>query len=165
MRKATISVIIWEFSQILDKYDLQVNFYLHAKFQEYAENFATISDRIHLISFGEIAVNEMLMRCRMLITDYSSVCWDILYQDKPTLFYQFDLDKYNEAHGSYIDMKTELFGDRAETQEQLMEFLEEAVQNNFRMKPQYEAKRNEYLNFKDNQHSRHICEEIKKKIK
>lgn len=154
-----------QFSQILDKYDLQVNFYLHAKFQEYAENFAAISDRIHLISFGEIAVNEMLMRCRMLITDYSSVCWDILYQDKPTLFYQFDLDKYNEAHGSYIDMKTELFGDRAETQEQLMELLEEAVQNNFRMKPQYEAKRNEYLNFKDNQHSRHICEEIKKKIK
>ena len=154
-----------QFSQILEKYDLQVNFYLHAKFQEYAENFAAISDRIHLISFGEIAVNEMLMRCRMLITDYSSVCWDILYQDKPTLFYQFDLDKYNEAHGSYIDMKTELFGDRAETQEQLINLLEEAVQNNFRMKPQYEAKRNEYLNFKDNQHSRHICEEIKKKIK
>ena len=62
-------------------------------------------------------------------------------------------------------MKTELFGDRAETQEQLMDLLEETVQNNFHMKPQYEAKRNEYLNFKDNQHSRHICEEIKKKIK
>lgn len=50
------------------------------------------------------------MRCRMLITDYSSVCWDVLYQDKPSLFYQFDIDKYNEAHGSYIDMDTELFG-------------------------------------------------------
>lgn len=57
--------------------------------------FRAVSDRIHLISFGEVAVNEMLMRCRMLITDYSSVCWDVLYQDKPTLFYQFDLDKYN----------------------------------------------------------------------
>ena len=78
-------------------------FYLHAKFQEYSDNFKAVSDRIHLISFGEVAVNEMPMRCRMLITDYSSVCWDVLYQDKPTLFYQFDLDKYNEAHGSYID--------------------------------------------------------------
>ena len=106
----------------------------------------------------------MLMRCRMLITDYSSVCWDVLYQDKPTLFYQFDLDKYNEAHGSYIDMKTELFGDRAETEEQLMELLKETVLNDFRLKPEYELKRHEYLQFKDNQHSRHICEEIKEKL-
>jgi Putative glycosyl/glycerophosphate transferases involved in teichoic acid biosynthesis TagF/TagB/EpsJ/RodC len=152
------------FSQLLEKYDLQVNFYLHAKFQEYSDNFKAVSDRIHLISFGEVAVNEMLMRCRMLITDYSSVCWDVLYQDKPTLFYQFDLDKYNEAHGSYIDMKTELFGDRAETEEQLMELLKETVLNDFRLKPEYELKRHEYLQFKDNQHSRHICEEIKEKL-
>lgn len=152
------------FSAVLEKYDLQVNFYLHAKFQEYADNFKTISKRIHLISFGEVAVNEMLMRCRMLITDYSSVCWDVLYQDKPSLFYQFDLDKYNEAHGSYIDMHTELFGDRAETLEQLLVLLEETVQDDFRLKPQYEAKRHEYLQFKDNQHSRRICEEIKKRF-
>lgn len=30
------------------------------------------------------------------------------------------------------------------------------------MKPEYEAKRKEYFQFKDQQHSRHICEEIKK---
>lgn len=152
------------FSQILEKYDLQVNFYLHAKFQEYSENFNAVNKRIHLISFGEVAVNEMLMRCRMLITDYSSVSWDILYQDKPVLFYQFDLDKYNEAHGSYLDMHTELFGDRAENESQLLDRLEECIQNDFKMKPEYEAKRNEYLQFKDNQHSRHICEEIKKRF-
>ena len=138
-------------NQILEKYDLEVNFYLHAKFQEYADTFKSISKRIHLISFGEVAVNEMLMRCRMLITDYSSVCWDILYQDKPSLFYQFDIEKYNEAHGSYIDMETELFGDRAATQEQLLDYLEETVQNDFHLKPEYE-------------HSRHICEEIKKRF-
>lgn len=122
-------------NNILEKYDLEINFYLHAKFQEYADNFKSISHRIHLISFGEVAVNEMLMRCRMLITDYSSVCWDILYQDKPSIFYQFDIEKYNEAHGSYIDMETELFGDRASTEAQLLDLLEETVQNDFHMKP------------------------------
>ena len=152
------------FSDILEKYDLQVNFYLHAKFQEYSENFKAVNKRIHLISFGEVAVNEMLMRCRMLITDYSSVSWDILYQDKPVLFYQFDLDKYNEAHGSYLDMYTELFGDRADTEQQLLDRLEECVRNDFKIKPEYEEKRKEYLQFKDNQHSRHICEEIKKRF-
>lgn len=152
------------FSKILEEYDLQVNFYLHAKFQDYADNFKSISNRIHLISFGEVAVNEMLMRCRMLITDYSSVCWDILYQDKPSLFYQFDIEKYNEAHGSYIDMDTELFGDRASNEEQLLNFLEDTIQNDFHLKPEYEKMRSEYLQFKDHNHSRHICEEIKKKF-
>ena len=151
-------------NNILEKYDLEINFYLHAKFQEYADNFKSISHRIHLISFGEVAVNEMLMRCRMLITDYSSVCWDILYQDKPSIFYQFDIEKYNEAHGSYIDMETELFGDRASTEAQLLDLLEETVQNDFHLKPEYEKMRREYLQFKDNNHSKHICEEIKKKF-
>lgn len=151
-------------NDILEKYDLEINFYLHAKFQDYADNFKSISKRIHLISFGEVAVNEMLMRCRMLITDYSSVCWDVLYQDKPSLFYQFDIDKYNEAHGSYIDMDTELFGDRAKTQEQLLDRLEETVQNDFHLKPEYEKMRREYLQFKDHEHSRHICEEIKERF-
>ena len=167
-------------NQILEKYDLEVNFYLHAKFQEYADTFKSISKRIHLISFGEVAVNEMLMRCRMLITDYSSVCWDILYQDKPSLFYQFDIEKYNEAHGSYIDMETELPGplvyttsevvdkiknlDKLNEQYQLLDYLEETVQNDFRLKPEYEKMRGEYLQFKDHEHSRHICEEIKKRF-
>ena len=47
-------------------------------------------------------------------------------------------DKYNEAHGSYIDMETELFGDRASTEVQLLDLLEETVQNDFQLKPKYE---------------------------
>ena len=153
------------FKDILEKYDLHANFYLHAIFQSHTESFHIASDRIHLKSFGDTPVNELLMQCKMLITDYSSVCWDVLYQNKPTLFYQFDLDKYNEAHGSYIDMKTDLFGDRTETLEQLLDSLEKTIQNNFRMEPKYEKMQQEYFQFEDHEHSRHICEEIKKWMK
>lgn len=153
------------FKDILEKYDLHANFYLHAIFQAHTESFHIASDRIHLKSFGDTPVNELLMQCKMLITDYSSVCWDVLYQNKPTLFYQFDLDKYNEAHGSYIDMKTDLFGDRTETLEQLLDSLEKTIQNGFRMEPKYEKMQQEYFQFEDHEHSRHICEEIKKWMK
>ena len=129
-------------------------------------NLSTLQVTIFTLkSFGDILVNELLMRCKMLITDYSSVSWDVLYQNKPTLFYQFDLDKYNEAHGSYIDMKTDLFGDRAETLDQLLDSLEKTIQNNFRMEPKYEKMQQEYFQFEDHEHSRHICEEIKKWMK
>ena len=153
------------FKDLLEKYDLHANFYLHAIFQAHTESFHIASDRIHLKSFGDTPVNELLMQCKMLITDYSSVSWDVLYQNKPTLFYQFDLDKYNEAHGSYIDMKTDLFGDRAETLDQLLDSLEKTIQNNFRMEPKYEKMQQEYFQYEDHEHSRHICEEIKKWMK
>ena len=153
------------FAEILDKYDLHVNFYLHAKFRAYIDTFRSISPRIRLISFGEVAVNEMLMQCRMLVTDYSSVCWDVLYQDKPTLFYQFDLDKYEEAHGSYLDMRKDLFGDRAETLEELLDRLEEQVQNGFQMKPQYEAMRKNFFKYIDHNHSQRICDAIQKRFR
>ena len=151
------------FEKILEENDLYANFYLHAKFQDYTDNFRTKKDsHIRLISFGEIAVNEMLMRCKMLITDYSSVCWDVFYQDKPIIFYQFDLEKYEEAQGSYLDMRNNLFGDRTESLAELLDSFEEHIQRDFKVKPEHEIMRKEYFKFKDNKHSHHICEYIKK---
>ena len=152
------------FAEILDKYNLRVNFYLHAKFRAYIDTFRSVNPRIRLISFSETAVNELLMQCRMLVTDYSSVCWDVLYQDKPTLFYQFDLDKYEEAHGSYLDMRKDLFGDRAETLELLLDLLEEQVKNDFKMKPEYEAMRKNFFKYIDHNHSQRICDAIQKRF-
>lgn len=152
------------FSEILEKYDLQIYFYLHAKFQSHLKTFHIASDRINVLSFGDTPVNEMLMKCRMLITDYSSVCWDMLYQNKPTLFYQFDLDQYNEAHGSYIDMHKDLFGDRAETSSELFDYIEEAAEHDFALKPAYARQRSEYFQFKDQQHSRQICKAIRRRF-
>lgn len=153
------------FADILEKYDLQVNFYLHPKFQNHMGTFRSANDRVHLLTFGDIPVNEMLMRCRMLITDYSSVSWDVFYQDKPVIFYQFDLDTYEEAEGSYIDMHTELFGDRAETADDLLNLFEKQIQNDFKMYPQYEKMRHEYFTTIDRNHSKRVCECIKNYFK
>ena len=72
-----------------------------------------------------------MMRCSMLITDYSSVCWDVYYMDKPVLFYQFDYDMYNQAHGSYINMENDLFGNRSTTEDALLNDVEYFANNGF----------------------------------
>ena len=73
----------------------------------------------------------------MLITDYSSVCWDVCYLDKPVLFYQFDYDMYMQAHGSYLDMEHELFGERYTEYEKLIDGIEEYIHNGFKEKEEY----------------------------
>ena len=99
----------------------------------------------------------------VLVTDYSSVCWDVYYQGKPVLFYQFDLEQYNETQGSYIDMETELFGDRATEPEQLFALLEDAAANGFQLKEKYAEMRESMYAYLDHHNSQRTCEEIQKR--
>lgn len=44
---------------------------------------------------------------------------------KPVVFFQFDREKYEEAHGSYLDMSKELFGECADNVDGLLTYMEE----------------------------------------
>lgn len=149
--------------KLLDSYDLTLNFYIHPKFSEYLKAFHVDTDRIHLIPFGTMPLNQLLMTCRLLITDYSSVCWDVYYQKKPVIFYQFDLDDYEMHHGSYLDMKTELFGQQTEDLNKLLIFLEDACKNNFKLNQQALTDYSRYFAYSDDKNSQRICNAIMEK--
>ena len=101
--------------------------------------------------------------CRMLITDYSSVCWDVYYMGKPVLFYQFDYDMYMSTHGSYMDMTTELFGPRYFDSGALIEGMAEVLDRDFREDPEAAAKRGQYFAYIDNDNSRRTYEYLKRR--
>ena len=151
------------FHCFLEKNDLLANFYLHSKFREFIQDFSVESDRIRLIVFGEEPAHELMMRCKMLVTDYSSVCWDVFYLDKPVVFFQFDRDKYMEAHGSYLDMDRELFGDCAQDVDGLLTYMERCADDHFVVRPEYEKMQKSFYKYFDDQNSRRICDAIVKK--
>ena len=151
------------FHCFLEKNDLLANFYLHSKFREFIQDFSVESDRIRLIVFGEEPANELMMRCKMLVTDYTSVCWDVFYLDKPVVFFQFDRDKYMEAHGSYLDMDRELFGDCAQDVDGLLTYMERCADDHFVVRPEYEKMQKSFYKYFDDQNSRRICDAIVKK--
>lgn len=49
-------------------------------------------------------VTEELLNAKILITDYSSVCYDFFYLGKKVCFYQYDKEKYIKTVGSYVDL-------------------------------------------------------------
>ena len=124
-------------ARILKENDVKLIFYIHPKFKDYLSEFNVSGDNIELIPFGTEPLNEIMKKCSMLITDYSSVCWDVCYLDKPVLFYQFDYDMYMQAHGSYLDMEHELFGERYTEYEKLIDGIEEYIHNGFKEKEEY----------------------------
>lgn len=147
----------------LEQYDVYLDFYIHPKFREYIKNFSISDDRVRLIPFGSLPLNQLMMECKLLVTDYSSVCWDVYYQGKPVLFYQFDLEQYNETQGAYIDLEKDLFGDRATTPDELFALLEETAAANFQLKPKYAAMQASMYKYLDHNNSQRTCEEIRKR--
>ena len=148
------------FSVLLEEQDLEAYFYLHSKFRDFLSGFAAGSGRIHLIPFGSIPANELIMRCRMLVTDYSSVSWDVFYQGKPVVFFQFDRAQYLEAHGSYLDLERELFGPCVTGTDDLVRELKKLAEGGFTLSAEYETIRKEYFPRTDRENCRRIEEAI-----
>lgn len=148
----------------LEKKDVKLVFYIHPKFREYMGAFATDSPQIELIEFGTQPLNELLMRCNMMITDYSSACWDVYYQGKPVLFYMFDYELYNEVQGSYVDMRTEAFGEATDQAEALIQLMQKYEENGFAELKKYAELREELLPYRDDKNCERTYWEIKKKF-
>lgn len=146
--------------EILEMHDITLNFYLHPKFREYIHDFAVESPHIRMIGFGEKPLNELLMSCNMLITDYSSVSWDVYYQEKPVIFYPFDLDVYEERQGSYMNLREEAFGEVVMSIEELLEGIRHCVYNDFKECPAAGERRETLLPLRDHENSRRVYEAI-----
>lgn len=147
--------------EILEKNNLVLNFYIHPKFKDYIEEFEVSHSKVQLIAFGTKPLNELIMSCSMMITDYSSAAWDVYYLEKPVLFYLFDLPEYMEMQGSYIDMEKETFGDNAKNALELVERLEHYIANDFKEKEKYQNMRDKLLPYRDHNNSKRIYEAIR----
>ncbi len=115
------------FARLLEEHDATASFFIHPKLSEHLSAFATSNPRIELIAQGSVPLNELMMESSMLITDYSSVCWDMLYMDKPVCFYQFDKERYCNVVGSYIDFDQDLPGDSCESEDELLSSVEASL--------------------------------------
>ncbi len=149
-----------ELLELLEENGITLNFYLHPKFRGYIGQFQAESPWINLIPFGEKPLNQLLMSCSMLVTDYSSVAWDVYYQEKPVVFFPFDLEMYEEMQGSYVDLEKDAFGDVVRTREELTAALRKYIRNGFREDERQKERRDYLLPLRDDKNSERIYRRI-----
>jgi len=152
-------------SQLLKENDITLNFYVHPKFMPYVANFTSSHEHINVIQFGEAKINDLIMRSSLLITDYSSVAWETYYQKKPVLFFHFDLDKYIENQGSYMDLRNDVFGEVAYNSSELVDKLRVYINNGFKEKEEFSSIRNNYFKHVDHDNSSRIYKYISEREK
>lgn len=100
----------------LDRRGIRLQLYVHMWMRDFFEEFRNrLSLQAVEVLDQETDLQEVVVNSSLLITDYSSICWDFLLLDKPVLFYQFDRDEYLLHTGSYINLEEGLFGPVART--------------------------------------------------
>ena len=125
--------------ELLEKHDLKLVFYPHIELQKELNKFRSSSERVILADWREYDVQTLLMRCSLLITDYSSVFFDVGFMEKPVIYYQFDLEEFRKFHyqEGYFSYEEHGFGPVVQTEEELADAVEACVENGFRLQSEY----------------------------
>lgn len=74
------------------------------------------------------SVADVLKETKLLVTDYSSVCYNSFYQGAGVVFYQPDLEAYEQEVGKLIPADDEYIGLRIFEKEKLSETLNSGIQ-------------------------------------
>ncbi len=149
-----------ELKALIKKYHLSVTFYLHPKFVRYLHLFELINNDIEILSYGKSSLQKEIMNASLMITDYSSVAWDMYYLKKPVIFYQFDRDEYLNHQGSYLEFPKELFGDQTMDHKTLIQLLAGYANSDFHEKQEFSKKRNQFFKYMDHKNSERIYRAI-----
>jgi len=75
-------------------------------------------------------ISKVLENTKVLITDYSSICYNSFYQGSGVIFYQPDLELYEEKTGELIPSDLEYIGHRIFDINGLENLIKESVTDN-----------------------------------
>ena len=136
---------------LLEEKDLKLIFYPHIELQKELDKFKSPSDRVVLAGWQNYDVQELLMRCSLLVTDYSSVFFDAGYMEKPVIYYQFDMEEFLKYHyqKGYFSYEDHGFGPVVETEEALVDAICECAGNGFQMQKEYRERLDAFYPLRD----------------
>ena len=88
---------------------MEAVFYPHIEMQKYLPYFKG-NKYVRITDAKTDDLATLLMDCQVLVTDYSSVFFDVVYMKKPVIFFQFDTEEYYGRHYPKGYLKNENFG-------------------------------------------------------
>lgn len=140
--------------------NVRIAFFLHPYFKEYVDLFEIDDSFVDQYGYLGVDMGEEIMKSSLMISDYSSVVWDMYYLKKPVMFYQFDQDDYLKSEGAYLDYDKDLFGDVVFNADSAIKILSDYAQNGFQEKTEFKVMRDKYLDFNDHNNSERIYKAI-----
>lgn len=138
--------------------NMKLIFYPHYELQPYLQHFQSANNNVILADFENYDVQKLLKESKLLITDYSSVFFDFAYMNKPSLYYQFDEERYYQGHyqKGYFNFEQNGFGEVIKNHDFLIDRILDIAKNDYVMDEIYQNRTKEFYKYRDQKN----CERI-----
>ena len=149
---------------VLERNNIKLKLVLHKNMKKYDINYKTLSDNITINHNEDVNIQDLINRTDLLITDFSSLYFDIAYRKRPIIYYQFDYDKYrkNQLEEGYFSYEKDGFGDVFENSDLIVTKIKYYIDNNFKIEDKYSKRMDSFFERKDKNNCKRILEEIEK---
>ena len=151
-----------ELDSLLEETNINLIFYPHFAIQKYIRLFSTMNRHVKIADINHFDVQQLLKESALLITDYSSVYFDFAYMRKPVIYYQFDREEYRAKHygNGYFDYDTMGFGEVAQKEEQLIRYMKNYIESDFKLRERYAIRSAQFFPLHDMKNCERIYQEV-----
>ena len=152
-----------EFITLVEENKLSVVFYVHPKLNKYIDAFSNTNFHIAFLNSKKgDSIQDHLKSSAILITDYSSVFFDIAYMKKPAIYFQFDEVQYYGTHykKAYFDYRDNGFGPVCINSDEIIDNLKNVIDNNFKMENKYLKRSEDFFTFYDTNNCQRIYDAV-----
>ena len=148
--------------RLLEEYGLTLTFCPHAAVAPFAEIFDP-PDYVEVIDqLATPSLHPLFAQTALLVTDYSSVAFELAYIEKPVIYYQFDAAQfYGGGHlgfTGYFDFARDGFGPICEAEVDLLRCVSASLSGN--EPPQFAERRRTTFPYRDGQCCQRTYESI-----
>ncbi|EMX2711319.1 CDP-glycerol glycerophosphotransferase family protein [Campylobacter coli] len=142
--------------KVCQEYGYTIVFNPHPNIMPYLKEF-NFPSYIKIANQNE-SLQNLFCNSSLMITDYSSVAFEMAYLEKPVIYYQFDKEEFfiSQWQKGYFDYKKDGFGPVVENEENLLKELESLLQNDCKPFGVYKDNIDSTFVFKDGR----CCERI-----
>ncbi|QMV52380.1 CDP-glycerol glycerophosphotransferase family protein [Ewingella americana] len=140
----------------------RIIFFPHANIQPYLSEISLPGD-IEVMSHASGSIQELFLKASIMITDYSSVAFEMAYLGKPVCYYQFDeREFFSKGHYNkgYFDYRNDGFGPVIKDEQEVISFITDTIKNDCAMQTIYLDKSVSFFPFKDGNCCQRVLNEI-----
>jgi len=151
--------------EMVQNHRYRIVFFPHANIKYYLDDF-DVPTHITVISHHHHgSMQTLFQKASLMITDYSSVAFELAILKKPIIYFQFDYEElYDGLHAfdkGYFDYQKNGFGPVCYNQNYLAKELDNFVKNNGRVDKKYYMRMDTFFAFHDTNNCKRTFEAIK----
>lgn len=129
-------------AELLEDHDLTLQVVPHYNLGALLRTGGLESDRVSLLDAATADIPALLRSCDLLVTDFSSVQFDVAYIGTPVVYCQFDAEEYTTGHGafSWFEAGRDGFGPVTSTAEDTVAAIARYAADGFAREPAYQER-------------------------